>query len=106
LENNRLRAFYENAFAGMLSWEQNIYEDLYPILQETDVSGDSLSSSPVKTSFEDKIIENKDTRILYNSRGEIVLIYSFVDRETLIVATEKNTLLEVFERLTSKRVSR
>lgn len=102
--------FFENAFADMLVWEEYMAEDLSPLftktLPDTSVSKNESTIRTSRSDFEDKIIENKDARVLLNARGEIILLYSFVNKQTLIITTSKETLLEVFERMSAKRVSR
>lgn len=103
--------FYENAFAGMLDWEMYMAEDLAPFFTTGIENGfiifeNAENSAPRRSWFEDKVIENHDTRVLYNKRGEIALLYSFLDRETLIITTNTNTFLEIIHRLEAKRLSR
>src|SRR3989344_845136 len=101
--------FYENAFAGMLTWEKDMRDDLSPLFgaRNNNQQQNGTSTSPLLNShFTDKVIENKDTRIVVDSQGEIVLLYSFVDRNTLIITSSKEAFLEVFTRLSAKRISR
>ncbi len=53
--------------------------------------------------FEDAVIRNKDVRVMRGDSGNIVLLYSFVDRSTLVVTTNEPTFVEVLTRLTSRR---
>jgi len=48
----------------------------------------------------DNIIENKDVRILKNSTGEVVLLYTFPNTNTLIITGNIETLKVVLDRLT------
>ncbi len=103
--------FFENVFADMLVWEEYIAKDLSPLfispLSRISIIKNKDDSPRIsRSNFQDKIIENKDTRILYNSLGEIILLYSFVDKKTLIITTSKEALIEIFERMSAKRVSR
>lgn len=105
--------YYENAFASMLAWERDITEDLAPFfttgnegLVVESETGTSTAPRRVTAIFEDRVVENKDTRILYNNRDEVVLLYSFVDRETLIITTNRATFLEIVKRMEAKRVTR
>lgn len=99
---------FENAFAQMLNWEKNITDDLFPIFYSNSPDTRALDEdgrviTGVGNQFEDLIIENKDTRVLKDNDGEIVFIYSFPDKTSLIITTNENTLKEVFNRLTTTR---
>ena len=102
--------FYENAFAGMLTWEKYMHGDLSPFFgiasKNTDSEHVGTSTTVRKNSFEDSVIENKDTRIMVDQNGNITLLYSFVDRNTLIIANSREVFLEIFKRLSAKRISR
>lgn len=104
---------YEQAFAGMLSWESTILSDLslyFPTpkpttLQRVGTSSALDSDEPDYTPmFIDEIIENRDTRVARNQNGEIILFWSFLDRSTLILAKTQNTLQETVARLTKQTV--
>lgn len=53
--------------------------------------------------FEDARFRNKEVRVLRADDGAIVLMYSFLARDTLVITTNEFTLKEVLTRLTSKR---
>lgn len=85
--------FFENAFAGMLKWEEFMGRELLPLFASSegkDVYGKN---------FQDFVLKNKDLRVLYNETGEIVLLYSFYDNNTIVVSTSPDTLDEVIARL-------
>lgn len=100
---------YENAFAGMLSWEKNLSGDLnlfFPrnILPED--GGENITTEQIlsyKKNFEDILIKNKDARALRDETGEIFLIYSIPDKETIIITSNTDTLVELFDRIIRSR---
>jgi len=103
---------YENAFAGMLSWEKNIAGDLSalfprdippPIQEEITTTEQVLS---YKKDFEDVLVKNKDTRALRDENDEIFLMYSLPDKETIIITSNTDTLAELLDRLTRSRTVR
>lgn len=119
--------FYDGAFAEMLKWESTLERDLGGIfistenLQRMDVkntpsteeggaivstSTNLIDSSFTKNVFVDMVIENKDSRALIDSEGRILMLYTFVDKETLVMATSDKTLREVLFRLTAGRIVR
>ncbi len=78
---------FTSSYAGMLKWEPMMTVDIKSLFGITTVTGDK---------FEDEIYRNKDLRVLRDDKGNIVLLYSFIDRETLIITTNEllfNTLL-------------
>ena len=102
-------SFYENAFVGMLEWEKYIKEDLSPLFAEknirTTLTQIATTTSEIKTfMFNDLVLKNKDTRILKNKEGEITLVYSFVDKNTIIITTNENTFGEILTRRGSSRI--
>lgn len=83
---------YENAFAGMLSWEPSMFNDL------SSPFGLNPSLIP-QSAFQDKIIQNKNVRELVDNTGIVLLLYSFFDKETLIITTNEETFKEITRRL-------
>lgn len=81
--------FFQNTFTGMLKWEPIMFDDMKSWFA-TNVQGGTV--------FEDKIVKNKDVRVLKNGNGTIVLLYSFLDRENLVITTNEATFLEILDR--------
>jgi len=90
---------YEQAYAGMLTWEKTLLSDLFPFFN-IDVSGtrQDLLNKP----FKDIIIENKDARVLYDDNNKEVLYYLFIDKNTLMVTDNVDAIKEVIGRLIAK----
>jgi len=85
--------FYDGAFLGMLKWEPFMASDLSSVflLDRTRLSGPQL--------FEDVVIQNNDVRELKNTSGEAILLYSFIDRSTIVIAASRDAFEEVVTRL-------
>ena len=95
---------FDNAFDGMLRWEKAVKENLGPIfLKPETVTADKI---PDNIDFEDLIIRSKDTRILKDNSGTIVLLYSFLDPKNLVITTNERTFQELLNRFFSSRVVR
>ncbi len=94
--------FFEQAFSQMFSWEDRLPEELGPLLGVES----PIDSSASQMSFNDVFIQNRDARALSSINGESVLFYTFLNQETLLIATSEETLREVFSRLTSVRIER
>ncbi len=99
---------YEQTFSGMLQWEQFMRQDLAPLFSrraqvqiQQDVNASSTTPTPdiIQTGFIDRIIENHDVRAVQDINGEISILWSFVDRNTLVITTNEATLREITSRL-------
>lgn len=127
---------YDAAFAGMFEWEPSIESDigdifinkkervdrnlnaLSTIKSSTTPTGETSttsSSTTVENSpfgvfsqrrFIDRILSNKDARVLIDTNGKEAMIYTFIDKETLVVATSEKSLKEILFRLTTGRIVR
>lgn len=78
---------YNQAFAGMFSWENGILNDfnnLFGIKKRQSVQG-----------FEDKFIKNTDFRVLRNKDNEDELVYAFVRKKFIIISTNTETVLNI-----------
>src|SRR3989344_5001075 len=105
---------YGEAYAGMLAWEPYLRLDLSPVFTFNAVStGEAATtttaaSTPKTTSiggdrFRDRVIKNKDVRILFNPDNSVLLLYALPDQQTIVIATSEATLNEVAARLTTSR---
>ncbi|MDE1924988.1 MAG: hypothetical protein KGH79_02305 [Patescibacteria group bacterium] len=101
---------YEDAYAGMLAWEPTMLSNLSPLfvykpsphIPEENISTSTVATTTdefLQTGFVDRIIENHDARVLQNSTGDIYLLWTFLDRNTLVITTNDATLREIISRL-------
>lgn len=74
--------FFQNAFASMLSWEKTLGDDL-----------------KMQGQFADKQIRNRDVRIFTNNDGEILFLYSFINKETLIITATESAFIAIIDRI-------
>ncbi len=119
---------YEGAYAGMLAWERDMRADLSPLFVRTPpvliqntpppppVATSTATSTatttpapvvdapPVRTGFVDRIVENHDARVIQNADGQILLLWTFVNRNVLVVTTNEATLREIISRLQSSPI--
>ncbi len=82
---------YPNSFSGMLSWEKSIATDLGEVFSIQNLGSD-------QNAFTDEAIRNKDLRILKDQNKKTILLYSFIDRETLVITTNET----IFEAVIGK----
>jgi hypothetical protein len=94
---------YESAFAGMLEWENTIADDLNDIfIKKTPNATATTSQANLtlnSTGFSDRIIRNRDSRLSLKSDGSVLLLYSFIDNQTVIITGSEPALAEVGSRL-------
>lgn len=64
-------------------------------MQEEDV----VQNPEFIPSFKDEVLFNRDARVLRDKDGEILILYTFQDQETLIITNDEDTLEEVLERI-------
>lgn len=101
---------YEPAYAGMLIWERTMRDDLSPFFSRTPSprqNGQPLATSTpqfLQTGFLDKVVENRDTRAIVNDSGDILLLWTFLGRDTILITTNEYTLREVLSRMTASPV--
>lgn len=94
--------YYQNAFAGMLSWEAEMQKDLGPIfIPQAMTVGTGGGDQPIGQNipFEDVVINNRDTRAMRDSAGKIIFLYSFHDKNTIVLTTNADTLEKVAAKL-------
>ena len=105
---------YEQAYSGMLAWEGSMRQDLLPLFDYTPrihIPEENLATSTATTTlaqqsplgdatFVDRIVLNHDARVLQNNTGDIYFLWTFLDRNTLVITTQENTLKEIISRAT------
>ena len=88
---------YQSAFAGMLEWETRMPYDLADVFIPAASRSTTLNST---IQFRDEIVSNHDVRALVDSASlQTVLLYSFVDKNTLVITTNERTLQEISDRI-------
>lgn len=123
---------YDEAYAGMLNWEPYMRDEFSTILFSTDFENDlpiststpsiaTGTTSPIvvtqpstqaknavafPTAFKDLVVDNKDTRALYNRAGELLVLYGFVDKKYIVITRDPDALNEIYNRLRESELSR
>lgn len=102
---------YELAYKAMLDWERTLDTDLLPLFSRNPSPKPQGTAAPasttvqfLQTNFTDKIAENRDTRSYLNSAGDILLLWTFLGRNTILITTNEYTLREVLSRLNTAPV--
>lgn len=74
---------FDELFAGLLAWEGTMQKDLAPIFGAP--RGEAAT-------FTDAVASNKSTRILKDGAGNEILVYSFINQNTVIITTNGEAL--------------
>lgn len=59
-----------------------------------------------KTEFKDVIISNKDSRAIVDDSGKMILIYSFIDEENIIITSNIDVFQQIVKRLSTQKLLR
>jgi hypothetical protein len=99
---------YERAYSAMLAWEPTMRQDLLPFMDRrpgvklnSEIAPTSTPAKVINSAFVDVVLKNHDTRALYDDVGNIIFLYSFLDRNTILIATNDRTLGEAISRITN-----
>ncbi|PIP87342.1 hypothetical protein COW81_00795 [Candidatus Campbellbacteria bacterium CG22_combo_CG10-13_8_21_14_all_36_13] len=94
---------YGNSFAGMLEWEKTLEKDMKGILilNNPSIEGTATTTADLlkKHPFKDKVILNRDTRVMLDDNGELMMLYSFINSETIVMTTNEGTLKDIIGRV-------
>ncbi len=92
-------ATFDTAFAGMLAWEKTMSADLAPLFGEPVVETfdpSARTATQVREAFfKDTIASNRNVRLLLDEKGDDRIIYTFVDQNTILITTTRESLEEL-----------
>ena len=94
---------FEAGFSGLLSGESLLITDLYPLFG-TPVTGTfdpsaRTAGGVVEPFFVDSTVKNHDVRILRDELQKERLVYGFVNRNTIIIATDSAVFAAAAEKI-------
>jgi hypothetical protein len=98
----KMRSLYD-VYPEVREWERKIFLEL------SSLWGVELSSDTaylLTKNFEDGIAQNKNARILYDNSGGIVIMYVYIDDNTILVTNSEVATKEVIQRLAGSRVKK
>jgi hypothetical protein len=104
--------FFQNAYAGMITWESTMPDDLSNVFGYADKTSEESGTSTIASyftiqgSFKDGVIENKDVRLFTAANGAALVLYSFVDNDTIVITTDENALAGIINRLEKQTFTR
>lgn len=93
--------FYQNAFSGMLEWENNLKNDFSSFIMQSYPTASLVALDTAL--FVDSVISNIDVRELKDSSGKVMLAYAFADKDTIVLTTSESALKYLLDRLLQVR---
>lgn len=92
---------YERAFSGMINWEPTILSSMFNLFSINVSSG---SVGIFETPWQDKIVLNKDARVLKNENTGELMYYMFIDKNKLIITDSEEAIKEIIQRLVTQNI--
>ncbi|MEX0918307.1 MAG: hypothetical protein WDZ93_04090 [Candidatus Paceibacterota bacterium] len=89
---------FDTALGGMLAWEQALDEDLEELFGTpvtATVRPTARSTTPTEPVFVDTVHANRDMRVLYDESAEEHLVYSFLNRTTVLITKTSGALTDI-----------
>ncbi|MFA5751185.1 MAG: hypothetical protein WC898_02745 [Candidatus Paceibacterota bacterium] len=94
---------FADIFPHMRIWEKRMFFDLHDFFG---VELTPQNSYLQIKEFEDGIVANKNARILYDKAGERVLIYVFIDDNSIVISKEISSANEVMSRIMGSKIKK
>ncbi|MBI5139265.1 hypothetical protein HZA26_01500, partial [Candidatus Nomurabacteria bacterium] len=92
---------FADVFNDLRLWEEKIFYDLHDFFKiKVDVSNNYLLTKD----FEDGVVQNKNARVLYSKDGVPVLMYVFIDDNSVVLSSSENVVKEIILRLDSAKI--
>lgn len=88
-------------YSGMLEWESTLGSNLapfFPLLRQHLITNPSV--------FTDETYKNKDVRVIRNENGSVVLLYGFIDKNTLVITANERVFEAILNRYLQSQLSR
>lgn len=88
-------------YSGMLEWESTLGSNLspfFPLLRQHLITNPSV--------FTDETYKNKDVRVIRNENGAVVLLYGFIDKNTLVITANERVFEAILNRYLQSQLSR
>lgn len=91
---------YGSSFAGMLKWEGSMISDIGEIF---DIPRNGTTTT---YAFTDDSIQNKDMRVVKDSNRKNIFVYSFIDKNTIVITKNEQILIRVFDKFINSKMVR
>ncbi len=92
---------YASSFSGMLAWEKTMSEDLAQLFQ---IPANTSTTTPYV--FTDESISNHDLRIVKDQTGKTVLLYSFLNKNTILITANEDIFSAILGKFVTSQLVR
>ena len=102
---------FGKAFSAMLDWEKNLVKDLSFLNIKTNISLSTTTSATIQTKpesfgWKDIIVKNKDTRAFATEKNKTKIVYTFLDKNTILITNNLSTIGDISAAYASRSVVR
>lgn len=97
--------FFQNTFAGMLKWESDMPDEMAIAFNYNDRARQDNGTTTINSfftirgRFQDRVVSNRDVREFISESGELLILYSFIDKDTLVITTNEETLKKLIQKI-------
>ncbi len=101
----KIKSFH-TGFSTMLDWEPKLLDDLSTLLARLDSAAYrsvTKQGAPVPTMFTDELFKNHSVRVSKDASGATSIIYTLINRDTIVIASSELSLDEALDRLSARR---
>ena len=99
--------FFQNAFSGMLKWENTMpdeFADIFNYREKVASMNEEIptifyASRGIRGIYKDRVIMNRDIREFVSTNGELLLLYTFIDKNTILITTSEAVIPEILNRI-------
>lgn len=92
---------YTQSFNAMKDWEVSMVNDLVRLFQ---IDPSAYTGNIFLAPFRDRVLFNKEMRAVYDEDGRLVLLYTYIDRNTVVVTTDQSIVSEIINRNNSQSI--
>lgn len=94
---------FGESFEQIREWEDKMFLDLHGFFGY-DIS--LFTSYLLSKDFEDGFVQNKNTRILYDDTGKIVMMYLYIDDNFVVITNTEQAIREATLRVNSSKIKK
>lgn len=91
---------FDSVLSLMREWEDFLVQDMVSLMNIPPINNASIFAKD----FDSEIILNKSSRVLRNDDQSTILMYTFMDRKHLVLASKQETIQEVLNRYTIQEI--
>ncbi|MDQ5901470.1 MAG: hypothetical protein QG580_185 [Patescibacteria group bacterium] len=92
---------YNESFVAMKDWEVSMANDLVRLFK---INPQSFTGDIFLLPFRDRVLYNKEMRGLYDEDGRLVVSYTYIDRNTIIITSHTPSVEEIIKRINSQSI--